>query len=447
MSYGNPYNWDNQIELTDHWIPPQFRPDAQFFAVDGNILWEDVYTSQQYMRAYEKCAPLSSIINHKAKAYAGGELQILNASTGNEVRGAYKDWYRLFDQPNEFQSGRQFLDEMYTFRAINGWTLVQKTYAVGFPDVPAKMVNIPFWFLRFDRYFNKPQYQLSKEDVLSNIYYCYNGVETKLDPKDLILITDDTGIYDPLTWLPRSRIALLQEPITTCVSAAEAEITLIQKRGALGMFTNRAADAVGTLAMKQKDKEDLHQQFNQMHGMSRNKFPFAISNANLEWQSTTFPTSELLLQESYVKAVKGMCEGYEYYFELLAYSDRKNLANVNSFDRMLVQNYIIPDAQSIDAQLMIGLNARQQNIIIQHNYSQMPALQQSEKDKGEGMKAVDDAKQIEWDAGLITRNDWRECHDMDRITNNPEFDKYKFEITVEEPNNNGTTQQNTGITP
>lgn len=403
-------------------------PRIQFFELNGAVQWQSLYNPKELIAAYQLCAPISSIINKKATSYAGGELFVKRSSTDKNVRGKYKEWEQLFANPNETQTGRQFFNQLYTYVAINGWSIVLKVYPYGFKDRPAKLYNIPFWFLEIDgAYYN--QYMFNYDALLDNLYFCgYDGKRTKLNREDVILITDDTGAYDERTWLPKSRICLLQYPITTWLSAVEAEVTMIQKRGAIGIISpESSADSNGAHILKDSDKEAMQMDF-QRYGLSRNQWQQIITNKPIKYQSMTFATKDLLLQESQIGGVKYMCDGYNYPFILLAESDQSTYNNVATADRKLYQDSIIPEANAIDEQLVAGLT---KDIYIVHDYCHVPALQAAKKEEAERESVYLDVYKKEYELGIKTRNMILEEMGEDKVPL-PEMDLYSWQIKQQE---------------
>jgi phage portal protein BeeE len=410
-------------DLTSHFKGSRFG----FYGYQNEILWRRDDDPQKYKEAYDSCAPLSSVINHKAKAYADGQVQIVNPNTNKYVRGQYKQWEKLMQRPNPIQSGRQFFKQLHAFVSINGYAVVLKMYPSGFKDMPSKLWVLPYWCIEVDDK-NEAIYKTSERELKSGFWFTYNGQRTKLNPDDIILITDDNGDIDEDTWLPYSKIKQLSYPITTILSAAEAEVTMIQRRGALGILSNNGADAAGQIPLNPDDIKNLQADFAR-YGLSKNQDQVIVTNAALNWQSMTYPTRELMLHESYYKGIQDICNAYDFPYELTPYSERKNLANVDSFDTILYQNAIIPEANAIDEQLTLQLDP--ENVKIEHDYSHLPALQPDEKKRGDAMYSIYRAKQVLWENSMITRNDWREAIGLPRESN-PRFDLYKNELTPEE---------------
>lgn len=424
MSIGR---WNNAVPLSEQFFPIQ--PNIQFYTQNGQIVWADASGVNNVRKLFETCAPLSAIILRMAEAFSTGKLEVLNARSGNYVRGRYKEWEMLLDNPNPLQSRAQFMMQLYMYMKLNGYCYGLKMYPEGLEDRPTKLWILPPWCVEVDP-IDKPFYNVTREDRLNNVYFIANGKRARLNSKYLMLFTDNTNDFDVTTWLPKSRVLLNQYPISTLLSSVEAEITMIQRKGALGILSNTSNDTIGLQPLNPEDKRQLQEDYSR-YGLSRGQYQVIITNASLQWQSMTFPTRDLMLHESYVKAVKDLCDGFGYYFELLAHSDRKNLSNVQSFDRMLYQNTIVPQADDIAEQLNRNIGTTDENIKIQFDYSHVPALQQSEKDKGEGRYQLNRALKMEWDAGTITRNMWLERLGEDTV-NRDEFNRYKWELTPEQ---------------
>lgn len=442
MSELNQYSdWYNGrvYALTDH--TPPFSTNAEFFEYNGAVIWEKYTNPWELRRLYERCAPLSSLISTSAEAFASGKLEVLNAATDNYVRGKYKDWEDLLNNPNPLQGKNQYFQQQYTYTKVNGWSLALKLTPVGF-NVPTKLFALPYWCLEVeDRGFITP-YTMTREDLIKGIYFNYGGKRTLLDPDSLILFTDDTGDVDERTWLPVSRIKQQIYPITTELSSVEAELTMIQRKGALGILSNTDSDSMGKVALSPEEKQDLQAEFRSTYGLTRNQWQYIITNANLSWQSMTFPTKDLMLHESYYKAIKDLCFAYKFPYELTPYSDRKNLANVSTFDTILYQNKIMPEAETFAQQLMLGLNAKSNNIKIQFDYSHVPALQESDESMGKGLDAKYTAYQKAWDLGVMTRNQIMKAMGEDEMPGD-EFNKYKWQLTEENTTNNAPEDQGT----
>lgn len=401
------------------------NPAIEFFSYNGEIEWTKCHDAASLRWLYQHCAPLSAIISQKAEAFATGKLEVLSATTGNFARGEQKKWDKLFDQPNILQSKKQFLKQVYSYMQLYGFTIVLKNYPAGFKDVPYSMWVVPYEMLYFEP-INKPFYLITKDELVNRIYIDWNGTRVKLDPENIMFLSDSSALIDANTLLPQSRVISLQKPISIIMSSLEAELTLIQKRGAIGILSNKTTDINGTQPLTKPEKEQIQNDFQRTYGLQRGAAQYIITSANLEWQSMTYPTRELMLHESYIKAYKDLVDAYGYEWALTAHSDQSTYNNVKTASLNLYQNTIIPEADNIAEQLVRGLNAEEQGVVFEFSYEHNPVFNQTEKERGEGKRALNDALQVEWTNGLITLNDWREELEEDTV-NLPEFNMYKPE--------------------
>ena len=121
--------------------------------------------------------------------------------------------------------------------------------------------------------------------------------------------------------------------------------------------------------------------------------------------------------------------GYNY--RLLSTGEGATYANAKQDEERLYQNTIIPQAEALMEQYNAGLHTPEANIEICMSYEHVAILQQSEKEKGDGRLAMDNALEKEYKNGLITKNMWLEKLGEDTVANGL-FDKYIFELTPEE---------------
>lgn len=427
---------------TSRTISRRLPSGIKFFEYNGETNYINTGTADEIKEAFEKCAPLSAIIGYAGRAFADGKLEVLNANTDNYVRGQYKSWDKFLSKPNPFQNGQQFMKQLYIYTKINGFSFALVNWAAGFKgsgEPPTSMYVLPYWLIDIKKP-RKGYADITLNDILDNVYLeDGTGQPKKLPKENLVLIRDTTGVIDEDYHLPISRVALNKYPISTIMSVAEAEVSMIQERGAVGILSNRAQDDAGHVALNPSEKEDVQKELGK-YGLSRSQRKLIVTNANLEFQPINFPIKDMLLHESYTKGIKDLCDAFGVPFELMSHSDRKNLSNVKSFDKILYQNTIIPDANDISSQLTIGLGLDELKspIYIAFDYSEVAALQQSEEEKGKGLSELVVAMQKMYDLGIVTKNMILEKMGEDTVTGKPEFDMYKYEIDAQNVQN---TQQ------
>lgn len=427
-------NWGLQpIELAPA-LPVErgisYRGDAVWERTQFELFWERIYGGN-YEYLFERCAPLASVIMKKAGALANGLFETVNPNTGNYVRGQYKEWDRVFEQPNPIQSRSQFITQLGLYLGIRSWCYALPVYSVGYEDgAPEAIWLLPPHCIRVEARRDKPFYLLNRGESPRRVFFSFNGKETELDERKLILLTDNSGLIDSDTLLPHSRMWSLRQPISNLIGAMDSRHMLIRHRGAIGILTQTGTDSAGPMPLLPNHKKELQDKFDR-YGLNPDQWRVIISDADLKWQSTVLDVKQLGLHEEHLSCVKDIYEGYGVPFPLSAHSDQSTYNNIESAWRGLYQDTVIPEAKSIIEQFNKGLRAEENRVEFIVSFDHISYLQQSEKEKGEGRRAMNESLQIEWDAGIITKNMWLEEIGRDKVKN-PIFDKYKFELTPEE---------------
>src|SRR5215467_6708808 len=281
--------WPNVFKLTDPTLG-DFWMRSQF----GGVNWLTCGSPQEYLFAYENCPPLSSVINKKASAFAAGEIELINPSTGKELRGAFKEWEDFFENPNHIQSQNQFFKQLYIYVALMGYAYVLEIKPVGFPDAPPDA----WWVIPAEHLeiipISMAKYPPAKGQKFREVWFNFNGRRTKLRDENLILFTDSgSPIIDPQTLLPFSRIRNLRYPITNITGSYESRAVLIQSRGAMGILSSAgSADAVGPLPLTPIEKEDIQNQYRK-YGLSQDQWQVIITQASLKWQPMVLDINQL----------------------------------------------------------------------------------------------------------------------------------------------------------
>lgn len=397
-----------------------------FFPVGNHheIAHINLVTNTDLHNAFYKCPPLAAIISKKASAFANGKFEVLNRETQNYTRGKYKEWDYLLNKPNPMQNRIQFLKQLYAYNQIYGYCYAIPIYPVGFKDRPSSIWLLPNWCLHVElKDKTRIPFTYTGQDSVRKIVFTWGGTDTELREEDLILFTDTTTTIDHCTWLPKSRLCALQDPIDMVRSTEEAGLTVIQKRGPLGLISDDSKDPLGNVAMSAEDKAAVQQGL-QGYGLTRQQSQYIMTSQNLKWVPIGSSIADLQLSPMKLEAIRELCDGLDFPFPLMAFSDQSTYNNIKTADRILYQNAIIPDSLNLVEQLNQGLKTPDQNIEFIISYEHVPALQDSEKEKGDGRKAMGDAALNEYKNNLITKNRVLEIMGEDTV---PGWDIYYFQ--------------------
>ena len=372
---------------------------------------------QSSLKAYQKCPPITAIINKKAQAYINGKTWILNTTgkaKGKEASGDIANKLRtLLSRPNPLQTWLQFEAQQYIYQQLFGFCLLLPMKPVGFGNIEATSLwNIPPFMLDIEET-EKLFYQSDTNGIVKTIVLNYKNTKTTLQAQDVYFFKDFTPSFNSLI-IPESRICSLEMPINNIIGAYESRNVLINYRGALGIISPDGQTSGTSLPLKEADKQDLQNQFLR-YGLKNNQWKFILAAASVKWQQMGISTKELMLFEEIEDSIQRICDSYNYPYYLISSSKGSTFANLKDAKELLYQDGIIPEATSMYEQWNTFFELDKYNLKLEKDFSHVPALQQDGQKLAAKRKTMNDALQIEFYNNLITLNRWLEINGEDPI--------------------------------
>lgn len=428
--------WDNcysvsKLESYFHQVGTWNRS----FAFGDQEYYMPLKNENDFLIAFNSCPPLKAIISKRAKAFNVGKIEILNKNTGNFARGSEANGIKdKLNRPNAIQTGKQFFSQQNHYIDIFGYCPVIIIRPAGMVDEISSIWNVPPWLFDIE-YTGKWINQQKVSDIYKTFYMYWGGQKIELEYKNLWFIFDD-GIgteTDTNLTIPDSRLISLDYPVSNTIAAYKSRNTLITKRGAIGILSNDAKDQSGVIPLQASKKEDIQKDFKN-YGIAGQPYQVIITEASLKWQQMGFPTKELMLFEEIEDDINRICDEYGYPSELMSRGKDVTFDNKKEAKKMLYADTIIPESESRMEQFSNAILGRESNIKILRDFLDVDVLQEDKKSQAEARKSMNEALKIEYDNGLITKNDWLEAMGYDRRTD-PTFDEYKNETA---PENTGT---------
>lgn len=400
-------------QMTDMFLAGGQGPLQQFTYQDNN----------SSLTAYEKCPPLTAVINKKAQAYINGKTWVMDKKGKESVSEFANKLRARLAKPNPLQSWKQFEAQNYIYQQIFGYCIVLPIIPAGFKkNIDATSLwNIPGNMIKpFET--NKLWYQTELKGILQKIVLTYKGHETEL-PLDLIYIFKDFAPSFKTMIFPESRVCSLEMPINNIIGALASRNVLINYRGALGILSSDS-DKFGYVPIKEGDKESLQNDFRR-YGLIGQQWKFIITSAAVKWQQMGIPTRDLMLFEEIEDDVNMICDSYSYPIDLMAGSTRKTYQNSDAAGKGLYQNAIIPEADSMYDQWNIFFDCAANNVELEKDYSHIPILQQNKGEQATARNTLGQALEREFKNNWITYNRVLELLGEDTITG---MDKYYKEL-------------------
>lgn len=393
-----------------------FRGDTAgiwFFGVDqGNDVHFSFSGTQSCAIAYQYCPPITAIINRKAQAFINGRIGVYN-SKGKDASGEYAfKLKKLLVKPNPLQSWKEFEAQAYIYQQLFGYSVILPAKPNGFPNIDATALwNIPPYFLQIKEA-NKPNF-LTGQPMIESVTFKYGLESVALNVEDLIIIKDFTPSLNSLV-IPESRIRSLEKPVNNIIGAYESRQVLINKRGPMYMISSNKTDAAGNVSLTTTEKDAIDQEFSR-YGLTSRQKTAIVTNAAVTMQPMGFSTRELMLFEEIEDDIMRICDAYAYPYQLMSSAKGTTFANVNDAKKLLYQDGIIPESDSFYEQLNSFFETTRFNIKIGKDFSHVAALQEDEAKKASARLILNQALKTEYEAGLITINQWLEELGRDTI--------------------------------
>lgn len=425
------------------------------FSSDGSA---DVHFSfagiDSAILAYEKCSPLTAIINRKAIADSNGKIWIMKyegKGKGKESTSEIANKVRaLLNKPNPIQSGVQFGMMVKIYTELFGSCLIIPTGVPdGFPMYSAKHLwVVPRSMYRIDE---STSMFLDSGKTISQIVLTYKGISRPLNHNQCLLIKGDTPSFqlDNL-FIPESKIKALAQDVNNVIGALESAGVLIDNRGPSLVISSDAGDQSGNIALTPQEKEEVQKDFQTRYGMRKGQFRSIITNAAIKVQEVGFNFNELGLTETVKKSVESFCDAYVFPFELMANQKGSTFSNGSNADKVLYQNAIIPEANSIMQQFAEWFELAKYGLTLEKDFAHVAALQANKKEEADSTKIMAEGYQVLFRNNVVTLNQWREKMGIDTEAGG---DVYYSDIkdvigdaVINPPNNSndGQGQQNNG---
>lgn len=388
--------------------------------------WWGMRSLLMQKKAYDFCYPLSSVVDRLAEYDIAGIIEILRAEGKGKENFATNSWAvnmnRLIAQPNPLQTWEQFRGQQVVYKKIFGWCPVLPLIPAGFtPDNATSMVNLPPWCFIPEPtmdYIN----QTKVEDVVKKYRFSILGKTFELQPKDVIIL-EDSFMQDEETGfvLPQSRLVGLDMAISNICAAMEADNVLLKKKGPLGFVSGESQkDAAGFIPMTDKQKNELQEAL-QRYGLTLAQWQYVISATPARWNPMSYDVKQLGTKETVVAGERAICHRFGYPYTLYEQQDATYANGLNA-EKGLYENNIIPNNTKDLNKYNKFFKAAENKCKIVGNYEGVAALQEDKLAQAQAMKALDDALLLEYNANLITRNQWLIARGYDSV---PDGDKYK----------------------
>ena len=379
MAWYNPFTWKSENNSF-------FNP--RIYGSKDVPLWLDV-NIQKYEQIYLEVPHVRIVIDQLASMFSNGKF-VIKDSNGEVIENQEQnEVYKLLKNPNPLQSGEEFLMQMFIYQALYG-TAFNNKLQVG-TSLPRVMYNLPSQHVQ-TILTGKIFKQVTKDEIIQK-YVLDKGDGTSEDYEtNDILLTTTPSPDNPI--LGTSKIKSLQKPISNITAVLSKSNMILNKMGAVGILSNEGnTDGMGAIPLTPNERKDVHDQYQSNYGHESNKMGIVISEANLKWQSMSYPTKDLMLYEELESDFAQIISMYGASRDMFPSTKGATFENQKEAEKSTYNNTIIPFASNYARSLteFLGVEGK---YIIELDYSHLSVLQENQLEKSQVLLNTTNAVQI-----------------------------------------------------
>jgi len=360
-------------------------PDVQVWG-QKTAIWVD--TNEAY-KLFIEIPELRAVIDKRATMQASAKPYLYDKQ-GNEVTNHWV--LDLIAQPNPSQTWGDFIYSISVQDALYSNVFI---YA---PKRSFNVVNLavplPASKIKINLSGRKLK-QMDQKGLVDSYEFTYdNGDNEKLDVKDVIYIATSDGIN---LINPSSRIASLKYPLSNIKATYNKRNVLLENIGAIGILSANNSDIGGPIPMTPEEKEKIRKDW-----FRRSKDEIIITESAVNWQPMSYPTKDLLLFEELSADKMAIIDIYGLNANLFSSEKGSTYSNVRDSIRMVYQDTIIPETQSIYNSIMDKLGLTAEGYTLQAEFNHLPIMQPDEEKSAQTAKLRAEALEKLQALGVIT---------------------------------------------
>jgi len=348
--------------------------------IDTNNAWEWFLTIPEFRAVVDKRASMMS-----------SNIPKLYDKDGNEIT---EHWFLdMVKHPNATQS---WSDVVYSL-SVN-----DALYSNAFAYCPLRSMNVRNLFVPLPS--NKIQIQTSGKtlkqmdlDGLVDSYkFLYDDGESEdLTVEDVIYLatTDGMNIIKPT-----SRIDALKFPLSNIKASYHKRNVLLENIGAIGILSAQNADIGGAIPMTPEEKKAIQKDW-----FNRSKDEIIITESQVNWQSMSYPTRDLMLFEELNADKMAIIDAYGMNANLFSSEKGSTFTNVQDSIRMVYTDTIIPETQQMYDTICHQLGLDKEGIRIEASFNHLPVLQSDELTEYQALNSKATAYNLLLQDGVITK--------------------------------------------
>jgi HK97 family phage portal protein len=314
---------------------------------------------------------LDAVISRRGRMLSTGKwVHEKSDASGNVTVVENSDYVRLLENPNPLMKGNDLLMQYNENLCLygNNYEYVLRAFT---NSIPSGLSNLQVNTVEIKA--TGKSYKQSKIEDIIEYYTITNGtVKDKVSTEE-INHTRIVNSNNPI--VGESPLKALYMDISNIRGAKKFRNVIITKEGALGILSNKTSDAIGATQVTDEDRNQFDKAYTEGYGLADGKKRVIITDANLKWEATSFPTKQMMLFEEVDAGTAKIIDAFG--MDENIFSTKSTYENKAQGLRGVFQMTIVPLSEeiSMNRTAMFGMDGKTEWVRL--DYSHIPVLQEN----------------------------------------------------------------------
>lgn len=230
-----------------------------------------------------------------------------------------------------------------------------------------------------------------------------------------------------------SRLSAHKYTVSNIIAVYEARNIIYVKRGAIGLIVNKDKDVDGSVALTQKEKEKMRDEFYSTYGLHGDKSPVAIIEKPVDYIPIGMNIADLEPFKECLNDAAAIAGAYGVDSNLIPREDNPTYSNLNTAEVNVYNSVVLPEVNSWLEGFSKFLGLTDSGYYLDAVWDNVAILQDSVQRREIAKSSISNRCKTEFNAGLITLNDWRVAIGRERLEQEI-YNKTLLEMSEEEIN-------------
>ena len=386
----------------DYYNTPKIPSNNYILSGQPEFLNPDTWNAYNI---YMTTAEVYAVINRLAHLQASGTWKHYKLVNDEVQKVENSDVINLLENPNPLMKGNQHIIQAVTNLSVYGNNYEYMLKAFDNQEIPDGLTNLNPSEVGI-QLTGKSYKQTKIEDIIE--YYELQNGNSSIEKIETNYI-NHTKVNSTKNGIKgESPLRPIYMEISNIRSAYQFRNVIMNKRGALGILSNKASNSENSIGLTKNERERLEKQYQKDYGIDSKQMQVIMSNASLEWQPMSFPTKDLMLFEEVESNFKRIIDHFGLNDNLFS---KEKASTFNNLEEGLFQAYqstVIPQGQELANRYAELFGLTQRGEWLERDFSHIKLLQQGDKEKSEILEKKANAMAKLKDLGLYTDDELKD---------------------------------------